>query len=147
MQNCMFRTVRLFVWIWLKLKQNCDCFRPKKGYTIINEYDDKLPTVTIIKVIRTRENGNTDFKYTLDWRFDESNTPSAEEVFHHVMPPWLMISKDGEDFTEQLHPYIAKGNIIKIHFLNQRFGAGKWTILDTKTFEEVDFPSSGIIIK
>ena len=146
MQNCTFKVLRLAVWVWMKIKQQCDCFRPEKGYIVVTEYLEN-PGLILEQVIRTRENGTRVSKYRIHWYNHHRNEITYEELFQHVMPPWLMISKDGEDFTEELHPYIAKGNIIRIHFLNWRFGEGKWKILDTKTFDEVDFPSQGIIIK
>jgi hypothetical protein len=144
-QNYGFKIMKFLVWAMLKTKQNCNCCRPKKGYIIITEEDDSAP-VTIHKIIRRKENGNIDEKYKLEWNHQDDDT-KIDALFEHVMPPWLMISKDGEDYTEQLHSYIAKGNDIRLQFLNWRFGNGKWTILDTKTFEEIIFPSTGIIIK
>lgn len=144
-QNCTFRTIRLFIWLWMKTKQHCNCFRPQKGYIVVTEVPDDAPLV-IQKVIRRRETGQIDEKYHIKWNNQENNV-TFEELFQHVMPPWLMITKDGEDYTEKLHSYIAKGNEIRPHFLNWRFGHGNWKILDTKTFEEINFPSTGIIIK
>jgi hypothetical protein len=144
-QNCTFRAVRLFVWLWMKTKQHCNCFRPQKGYIVITEDSDNAP-VTVHKILRTRENGTVDEKYKIEWD-DRDNDTKIDAIFEHVMPPWLMITKNGEDYTEKLHSYIAKGNEIRLHFLNWRFGHGNWEILDTKTFEEIKFPSTGIIIK
>ena len=141
----LFRLLRLFTIAWMKIKQHCNCCRPQKGYILVTEMPNDAPLV-IQKVMRTRENGQVDEKYFIKWDNEPNNT-TFEELFQHVMPPWLMISKDGEDYTEKLHPYIAKGNHIRPHFLNWRFGHGNWTILDTKTFEEIKFPSAGIIIK
>lgn len=142
----MFKTLRFFMWVWLKLKHISNCLRPEISYQYVCE-KSLFPTITIYKVIRRRKNGDVDEKYKLDWTCDEPNQTPSEELFRHVMPPWLMITRDDTDYTEQLHPYIAKGNMIRIYFLNKRFGEGKWKIVDPKTFEEVDFPSSGIIIK
>lgn len=146
LRACAFRTVRMFVWLWLKLKHNCNCFRPKKGYLISTEYLID-PQVTVQHVLRRRESGDVDEKYKLEWAVDGENSTTLDELFTHVMPPWLLITKDAEDYTEQLHPYVAKGNVIRSSFLNKKFGTGTWKILNPKTFEEEDFPSRGIIIK
>lgn len=147
MQHCLFRTVRFCMWVWLKVKHNCNACKRRAGYEYIHEDMPSLPLLTLTKVIHTRENGDSDFKYMLDWVSDDQKFTPPDELFHHVMPPWLLITKNDEDFTEALHPYIAKGNIVNLHFLNKRFGEGAWKIVNPKTFEEEDFPSSGITIK
>lgn len=146
-RTCLFGTLRFFVSTYRMLKTNCNCFRAKSGIVVQQEDTSDIPSLIMYKVVRTRDNGDTDLKYKLEWHDELPNTTTHAQLFEHVMPPWLLICNNGDDLTEQLHPYIAKGNKIHINFLNWKFGKGKWTILDTKTFEEVNFPSSGITIR
>ncbi len=97
-------------------------------------------------VIRTKPSGQIDEKVAIHHREKFSQYIDESELFDPVQPPWLMITCDGEDFTEVLHDYICRGNIITLDLLNLRFGQGKWRYLHPKTFEDVDFPSEGIVI-
>ena len=142
----LFSILRFATWSWMKIQKIYrDCCKQQKGYVLVTETPEDIPLI-IHNVIRTRENGQRDDKYFMNW-VNQENTTTFEELFQHVMPPWLLITKDGEDYTERLHPYVAKGNFIQTQFLNWRFGEGEWKILNTKTFEEELFPSEGIIIK
>jgi hypothetical protein len=122
------------------------CRRKQVGTTYSDKIDYRDDTIVVDKVVRTREDGREDVKYRITYN-DRLNETTSRELFEHVPPPWLMLSKDEEDFTEQLHPYISKGNVITLSFLTRVFGSGKWTYLNSKTFFEGDFPSSGITIK
>ena len=132
--------------LWLKIRARCACCRPRPGTTITQEETDGLSSGIVYRVVRRRDTGQVDMKYRIEW-LDKENTTEVAGIFDHVMPPWLMITKDGDDYTEQLHPYIAKGNVIRTQFLDWKFGHGRWRILDPRTFDDVDFPSGGIIIK
>lgn len=69
-----------------------------------------------------------------------------------ISSPWLWIggiTKSGEeiDMTEQLKEYLLFGNVIKPIFLSKlNPNIIKWTYLD-QTFNQVDFPTQGIVIK
>ena len=144
-QTYAFKAVRICMVFWLKIRAYCACCRPRAGTTIVQEDTTGL-SADIYRVVRRRETGQIDMKYRIEWS-DKENTTDISDIFDHVMPPWLMITKDGDDYTEQLHPYIAKGNVIRTPFLDWKFGHGRWKILDPRTFDDVDFPSGGIIIK
>ena len=98
-------------------------------------------------VIRTKPSGQVDEKVAIHYRDKFSHCLDEIDLFEPVQPPWLMITCDGEDFTDTLHEYICRGNTITLDLLKLRFGQGKWIYLHPKTFEDVDFPSEGIVIK
>ena len=97
-------------------------------------------------VTRTKPSGQIDEKTAIHYRHKYSQLLEDSELFDPVRPPWLMITCDGEDYTEILHEYICNGNTITLDFLNLKFNEGKWTYLNPLTFEDVDFPSEGIVI-
>jgi hypothetical protein len=97
-------------------------------------------------VIRTKPSGQIDEKCAIHYKNKFGHYLENSELFDPVQPPWLMIACDDEDFTDILHEYICRGNTITLDLLNLRFGQGKWTYLHSKTFEDVDFPSEGIVI-
>lgn len=143
LRGCCFKVFRTCVIVWLKL--NSMCRRKRVG----TSYDDRISftddDIIVDEVTRIREDGREDVKYRITHKNIVNATTSAE-LFESVPPPWLMISKNDEDFTEILHPYISKGNVITPQVLNKLFGEGKWTYLNSKTFFEGDFPSVGITI-
>jgi hypothetical protein len=144
-QTYAFKAMRLCMILWLKIRMYCNCCRERPGTKVFREETEGIQ-LDMFRIVRLRESGQIDVKYRLSWPGKENNTDSVD-IFDHVMPPWLMITKDGDDFTEQLYPYVAKGNWVTTRFLEWKFGPGKWKILDPRTFDEVDFPSGGITIK
>ena len=107
---------------------------------------EKNAVIAFQHVTRTKPSGQVDEKVAIHYREKYSVCLDESELFDPVQPPWLMISCDDEDFTDTLHEYICRGNTITLDLLNLRFGQGKWTYLNPKTFEDVDFPSEGIVI-
>lgn len=144
LQRCCFKTFRWCIFLWMKVRSMCRRKQVGTTYSEVVDYVDD--NIIVDRVVRTREDGREDVKYRITHSEHIPNKTSSSELFEHVPPPWLMISKDDEDFTEILHPYIAKGNLITPSFLNKVFGSGKWTYLNAKTFFEGDFPSIGITI-
>lgn len=69
-----------------------------------------------------------------------------------IQQPWLWIGGtdiygNEIDMTSQLESYLIYGNVIKpyfLHLLNPNIV--KWTYLD-QTFNQVEFPANGIVIK
>ena len=143
LRNCCFKTFRFCVIMWLKL--NSMCRRKRVGTSYEENIDYADDDIIVDRVIRTREDGREDVKYRVTHK-DVANQTTHQELFESVPPPWLMITKDEDDYTERLHPYISKGNRITPLVLNRLFGSGKWTYLNAKTFFEGDFPSIGITI-
>jgi hypothetical protein len=97
-------------------------------------------------VIRTKPSGQKDERCAIHYKDKFSQFKDNSELFDPVPPPWLMITCDGEDFTEMLHDYICRGNTITLEMLKLKYAKGQWSYLDPKTFEDVDFPSEGIVI-
>jgi hypothetical protein len=97
-------------------------------------------------VIRTKPSGQKDEKCAVYYTDKFGHYLENSELFDPVQPPWLMITCDGEDFTEVLHSYVCRGNTITLDMLKLKYAKGKWSYLHPKTFEDVDFPSEGIVI-
>jgi hypothetical protein len=97
-------------------------------------------------VVRTKPSGQKDERCAIHYKDKFGHYLENSELFDPVQPPWLMITCDGEDFTEVLHDYICRGNTITLEMLKLKYAKGEWSYLDPKTFEDVDFPSEGIVI-
>lgn len=156
----MEHIVRTIFKCWIRMR-NCCRKRPKsteykRSWTILYENGSlecrRHPlmtedTVAIFETVtRIKPTGQTDLKTAIHHNGKVSQFVEQEELFVSVPPPWLMITCDGEDYTDALHDYICPGNTITDKILKMLFKKGKWVIMDPKTFEDVDFPSEGIVI-
>lgn len=129
-QQISYKAVRFFYWVWFCIKSTC---KIRKTLLFVKNDDGS--------VTRYRPDGRVDIRVPVN------NNADNAVLFENVPPPWLMIQKNGVDRTEALASYVCKGNHITLDFLRKTFGDGKWAILNSKTFNEEDFPSGGIIIK
>ena len=111
---------------------------------------DANHSFAVNEITRTRPDGRTDSRFAILHR-DKSRVPyEPADLFTAVPPPWLMIREGEEDRTEDLAPYIAKGNLVTLGFLQAYWFSEQpkeWVYVDPKTFEERQFPSSGILIQ
>lgn len=75
--------------------------------------------------------------------FDRSN----------IRPPWFFIgcydsAKSLQDKTSEMDDYIYPGNVITNDLLQHLYpGAQRWVYIHPETFEEMEFPSDGIVIQ
>lgn len=100
------------------------------------------------RVVRTRPDGRMDARCALWHRVVGRRLAlNQETLFDHVPPPWLLLTKDDVDFTEECAEFVAKGNLVTLDFLNTRYGHGEWKYVNPGTFEECEFPSCGILIE
>ena len=111
---------------------------------------DSTTPYALQEVTRTRPDGRKDSRFAVLHRDKSRPLYAKADLFTPVPPPWLMIRQGDEDRTEDLAPYIAKGNLITLAFLQTAFFSlnnEPWHYVDPKTFEERQFPSSGILIQ
>jgi hypothetical protein len=143
----LFTLLRCGTWTWMQMQRvyrDCCTRRPVDAYVYEIDFEDD--EFVVHKITRHRHDGRSDTKCQIE-HLDRSHDIRTNSLFAHVMPPWLLITKNDEDYTEKLHPFISKGNKITKRFLNKYFGVGHWKIMNAKTFEEQLFPSEGIIIE
>jgi len=80
-------------------------------------------------------------------RYRVSTIQNVDPVNEKITEPWLWFGTEGEDYTEQIRPFLVAGNNITLDLLSVIFpGKTKWVYLDPVTFKEVEFPVEGITI-
>ena len=80
-------------------------------------------------------------------RYRITSNRHVEPVDEKIEVPWLWFGSEGEDYTEQIRPFLVLGNHITLDLLSVIFpGRTNWVYLDPMTFNEVDFPIEGITI-
>jgi hypothetical protein len=71
----------------------------------------------------------------------------------NIRPPWFFIgyydsAKSLQDKTSEMDDYIYPGNLITNDLLQHLYpGAKRWVYIHPETFEEMEFPSDGIVIQ
>jgi hypothetical protein len=77
----------------------------------------------------------------------------VHDLFESMPAPWLFIGyREGEDTidcTDMISQFVCGGNVIHLDLLNYMFpesNGKQWVYINTKTFEETEFPSDGIVI-
>jgi len=165
-QTCTFRLVKM--WMTLKIllgkwyrslftqttHYESKKFRVKADGTRDPETDHASPGWTdefhpfaIEEVTRYREDGRTDLRIALWHHYAGRVAYHHHELFVNTFPPpWLSIRCDDVDYTSVLAPYVCRNNRITLSFLRTISRVGTWTYLSPTTFEDTEFPSSGITI-
>jgi hypothetical protein len=94
-----------------------------------------------------------DHKTVIQWTNEAGRGYLLEDVFESAVVPWLFvgyISESGKvvDCTETLNHLVVSGNRVTTPILRSVVGclAEKWVYLNPKTFDQVEFPSEGILI-
>ena len=145
------------------------CFRSRLAYVSeiwelhdfeegVSHYADtreELPEMYENKVLlhHTRRDAPdfVDHRVAVHWGRTPRDAYRIRDLYDSPIPPWYYIGCiTGEglktDYTTLLAPFIVEGNKITPALLNVISGTeGRWVYLD-KTFNQVDFPSNGIII-
>jgi len=118
---------------------------------------EELPEVYANKVLlhhtRRETPDFTDHRVAVHWSLVPRETYRIRDLYDSPIPPWYYIGYTTEegtkvDCTALLSPFVVEGNKITRPLLDVIVENGKglrWTYLD-KTFNQVDFPSNGIII-
>jgi len=112
-------------------------------------YDNKV----LLHHTRRETPDFTDHRVAVHWSLVPRETYRIRDLYDSPIPPWYYIgyiTEEGAkvDCTALLSPFVVEGNKITRPLLDVIVENGKglrWTYLD-KTFNQVDFPSNGIII-
>ena len=109
--------------------------------------------VILLERIVVEYSGNIITKFKV-WYFGElyKKLTHDEIVMYFDTPvhtPWLWIGgSDGVDRSAELEPYILSGNVITPQLLSViDKSITSWAYLCPETFERIDFPDDGIIIR
>ena len=118
---------------------------------------EELPEMYANKVLlhhtRRETPDFTDHRVAVHWSLVPRETYRIRDLYDSPIPPWYYIGYTTEegtkvDCTALLSPFVVEGNKITRPLLDVIVENGKglrWSYLD-KTFNQVDFPSNGIII-
>jgi hypothetical protein len=119
-------------------------------YYELNRVDADVALHSVRKYHRLHSSDRT----VVHWLKEAGWGYELEDVFESPAPPWFFIGYLDEhgntvDCTESLSHLLVVGNFITIRLLHylQPDSAGKtWVYLNPKTFDQVEFPSEGILI-
>ena len=160
----LFRIVRFMHYLWISTRKMLRqiCRTPSETYYETRWFmynDDRSmlhvdkpvfsdqAKIAIERVVRFKPDGRSDERHAIWYRDKSRQQYEYSDLFQPCSPPWFLISADDTDVTSIYAPYVCPGNFISLEFLNTSLEAKKWIIMDTKTFEDSEFPSEGIIIK
>lgn len=144
MEECIYRTVRGFFMIRNFFRKLCPSGRTQTEYQI--DVDKSHNKFDIQRVTRVRQDGRIDKKYAIWYIGSPRKFQDYATLFENVPPPWLSIRCGEKDMTAEMANYICKGNHIKPQFL-ESLSSDIWYYMHPRTFEEVEFPSNGILIE
>jgi hypothetical protein len=114
---------------------------------------DRVGADVILHHIRKTHGLHQDHKTVLQWTNEAGQGYSLPDVFEPAVAPWLFvgyIAEDGKavDCTEVVNHLVVSGNRVTTPILRLVVDcpAEKWVYLNPKTFDQVEFPSEGILI-
>lgn len=134
-----FNAVKLWYVTRNFLRKICPSFRTNEYYTSEWTRTDLYDIETVTRV----RHGTADVRKAVWYPNVQRASYNHEELFAPVMPPWLSIRNGDQDKTDDMSPYIVKGNVITTELL----GSSDWYYMHPKTFDEIVFPSEGIVIE
>jgi hypothetical protein len=114
---------------------------------------ERLGADVILHHIRKTQGLHQDDRTVIHWTNEAGQGYSLHHVFEPAVTPWLFvgyIAEDGTtvDCTETLDNLVVSGNRVTTPILRLVVDcpAEKWVYLNPKTFDQVEFPSEGILI-
>jgi hypothetical protein len=114
---------------------------------------DRMGADVILHHIRKTQGLHEDEKTVIQWTNETDLGYSLSEVFEAPVAPWLFIGYICEDdkvvdCTETLNNLVVSGNRVTppILRLMSNSPAEKWVYLNPRTFDQIEFPSEGILI-
>ena len=114
---------------------------------------DRVGADVILHHIRKTHGLHQYDKTVIQWTNEAGQGYSLHDVFEPPVAPWLFVGyirEDGTtvDCTETLDNLVVSGNRVTTPILRLTVDspAEKWVYLNPKTFDQVEFPSEGILI-
>lgn len=94
-------------------------------------------------------------RIVVQWTKEAGRGYQLDSVFDAPIPPWYFIGYIDEtgrtvDCTETMSRVVVIGNHVTIpllHYLEPSSKGGKWVYVNPKTFDQVEFPAEGILIR
>uniref|UniRef100_A0A6C0B5C3 Uncharacterized protein n=1 Tax=viral metagenome TaxID=1070528 RepID=A0A6C0B5C3_9ZZZZ len=114
---------------------------------------DRVGADVVLHHIRKTHGLHQSHKTVLQWTNEAGQGYSLPDVFEQAVAPWLFVGYIGDDgravdCTETLDHIVVLGNRVTIPILRSVVDcpAEKWVYINPKTFDQVEFPSEGILI-
>jgi hypothetical protein len=115
---------------------------------------DRTGADVVLHHIRKTHGLHQDHKTVIQWTNEAGRGYLLTDVFEPAVVPWLFVGyvreDDGKtvDCTDTLNHLVVSGNRVTIPILRSVVDcpAEKWVYLNPKTFDQVEFPSEGILI-
>lgn len=127
--------------------------------TGVSEYADEFHELyrvgadVILHHIRKTHGLHQNHKTVIQWTNEAGQGYLLHDVFEQAVAPWLFVGYIGEDgnvvdCTDTLDHVVVSGNRVTIPILRLVVDcpAEKWVYLNPKTFDQLEFPSEGILI-
>ena len=107
----------------------------------------------ILHHIRKTHGLHQNNKTVIQWTNEAGRGYSLPDVFEPAAAPWFFVGYIGEDgkpvdCTDTVDHLVVSGNRVTIPILRSVVDcpAERWVYLNPKTFDQVEFPSEGILI-
>ena len=114
---------------------------------------DRVGADVILHHVRKTHGLHQDHKTVIQWTNEAGQGYSLADVFEPAQAPWFFIGYIAEngttvDCTETLNHIVVSGNRVTVPILRLVVDspAEKWVYVNPKTFDQVEFPSEGILI-
>lgn len=114
---------------------------------------DRVGADVILHHIRKTHGLHQSHKTVIQWTNEAGQGYSLPDVFEPAAAPWFFIGYIAEngttvDCTETLDHLVVSGNRVTTPILRLVVDspAEKWMYINPKTFDQVEFPSEGILI-
>ena len=127
--------------------------------TGVSEYADeyhelrRVDADVVLHHIRKTHGLHQSHKTVIQWTNEAGQGYSLPDVFESVTAPWFFVGYIGEDgkaldCTETVDHLVIEGNRVTIPILRLVVDcpAEKWVYINPKTFDQLEFPSEGILI-
>jgi len=127
--------------------------------TGVSEYADEFYELyrvgadVILHHIRKTHGLHQNHKTVIHWTNEAGQGYSLHDVFEQAVAPWLFVGYVGEDgklvdCTDTLDHVVVSGNRVTPPILRLLVDCPveKWVYLNPKTFDQVEFPTEGILI-
>lgn len=114
---------------------------------------DRVGADIVLHHIRKTRGLHQSHKTVIQWTNEAGRGYSLPDVFEPAAAPWFFVGYIGEDgkpvdCTDTVDHLVVSGNRVTIPILRSVVDcpAERWVYLNPKTFDQVEFPSEGILI-
>ena len=122
-----------------------------------NEYHsiNRVDADVVLHHIRKYHGFHASDRIVIQWTKEAGRGYELDSVFDAPIPPWFFIGYIDEtgktvDCTESMSRVVVIGNRVTaplLKYIEPSSKGGKWVYVNPKTFDQVEFPTPGILIE